>query len=50
MYKFLKQLKAYRPFLTQQQYRTLKGQALAGDVDGAVKGLNKVLNRKDRRA
>ena len=29
--------------ITFQQYSTMRGQALAGDVDGAVKGLAKVL-------
>ena len=29
--------------ITWQQYSTLRGQALAGDVDGPVKGLAKVL-------
>ena len=29
--------------ITWQQYSTMRGQALAGDVDGAVKGLAKVL-------
>jgi hypothetical protein len=31
--------------ITWQQYSTLRGQALAGDVDGAVKGLGRVLLR-----
>lgn len=29
--------------ITFQQYSTMRGQALAGDVEGAVKGLAKVL-------
>ena len=29
--------------ITAQQYRTIRGQAIAGDVDGAVKGLGKLL-------
>ena len=29
--------------LTAQQYRTLKGQVLAGDPDGALRGLRKIL-------
>lgn len=28
--------------LTRQQYRTLRGQVFAGDIDGAVKGLRKL--------
>lgn len=29
--------------MTRQQIRTLRGQALAGDIAGAVKGLNKII-------
>lgn len=29
--------------ITAQQYKTIRGQALAGDVDGAAKGLYKLL-------
>lgn len=39
-------LKAYRRVLTQQQYQTLKGQILAGDAKGAMRGLNAILQRK----
>ena len=42
---FMKKLKNRRPYLTKQQYRTIKGQALAGDIDGAQKGLNSLLRR-----
>jgi hypothetical protein len=34
--------------LTKHQYRTLKGQAVAGDVAGANKGLIKLLRRGER--
>ena len=34
--------------ITWQQYSTLRGQALAGDVDGAVKGLGRVLLRNSK--
>lgn len=40
------QLKACRDQLTAQQYRTLRGQVLAGDGDGALKGLRKILTRE----
>ena len=33
----------YRDRLTRQQFNTLKGQVRAGDVDGAMRGLNKLL-------
>lgn len=40
------QVKACRPQLTAQQYRTLRGQILAGNADGALRGLRKILSRK----
>ena len=43
--KFMKKLKNNRPCLTKQQYHTLKGQALSGDIDGAQKGLNSLSRR-----
>lgn len=39
-------LKAHRANLTAQQYQTLRGQVLAGDDVGALKGLNRILSRK----
>lgn len=38
-------LKAARSKLSKQQYRTLKGQILAGDPEGAMKGLKRLLER-----
>ena len=45
-YKALIQIKACRGRLTPQQYRTLKGQVLAGDADGALRGLRTLLLAK----
>ncbi|MFT8313424.1 MAG: hypothetical protein ABF633_04115 [Clostridium sp.] len=42
---FMKQLNQNKNILSKQQYRTLKGQAVAGDVMGANKGLIKILQR-----
>ena len=42
---FMRKLKNSRPYLSKQQYRTIKGQALSGDIDGAQKGLNSLLSR-----
>ena len=42
----MKTLKANRRNLTRQQYRTIKGQAFAGDIRGAEKGLYKLLERR----
>ena len=48
--KALIQLKATRDRLSPQQYKTLRGQVLAGDSDGAMRGLRKILRRcADRR-
>jgi len=44
-YEFIEILGNYRGELTRQQIRTLRGQALAGDVKGARKGLVKILER-----
>lgn len=41
--KALIQIKGARQHLTAQQYRTLRGQVLAGDPDGALKGLRRLL-------
>lgn len=38
-------LKSCRKELTSQQYKTLKGQMLSGDVDGALKGLQRIRRR-----
>ena len=38
-------LKVYKHQLTKQQYKTLKGQAIAGDEEAALKGLKKILIR-----
>lgn len=40
-------LNACRDRLTNQQYKTLKGQILAGDSDGALKGLRKLLCKEN---
>ena len=41
----LKKIRQNKHLLTTQQMRTLKGQILNGDMDGAMRGLNKLLNR-----
>ena len=43
--RFLQKLKDQG--LTRQQIKTLRGQALAGDIDGAIKGLERILERKE---
>mgnify|MGYP006361747173 CR=1 FL=1 len=39
-------LRQYRVYLTRQQVRTLVGQIKAGNADGAMNGLSKILERK----
>ena len=46
--KFNESLKKHKTILTEQQYRTLRGLAASGDIDGAVKGLHKLLRRYRR--
>ena len=41
-------LKACRLQLTTQQYKTLRGQVLAGDSVGAMNGLKRILARKSK--
>ena len=43
---FMDTLNANRKNITRQQYRTIKGQAFAGDIKGTEKGLHKLLNRR----
>lgn len=38
-----------RKRLTNQQYRTLRGQILAGDAEGAMRGLQKILNKEKKK-
>lgn len=40
-----KRLKESKQYLTKQQYKTIKGQLIAGDLKGAEKGLNKLLRK-----
>ncbi len=44
--EYMTLLKKYRRYLTFQQYSTLRGQAKAGDIDAAFKGLKKLLHRR----
>ena len=43
----LRAIKANAGSLTRQQIKTLRGQALSGDADGALKGLERILRRKE---
>ena len=43
MKEYFNLLNRYKYQLTKQQYKTFKGQILAGDLKGFIKGLHKVL-------
>lgn len=45
MYEVLKLIEKNKHRLTKQQFKTLRGQCLAGEVQGALKGLHKILRR-----
>ena len=42
----LAELKSYGRDLTKQQYKTIRGQILAGNITEAMRGLDNVLKRK----
>ena len=44
--KALGRLLAAKQMLTRQQYKTLKGQILAGNSDGAMRGLAKLTSKE----
>lgn len=44
---FWKELKDNKPFLSKQQYRTIKGQAVKGNIMDARKGLKRVIARRN---
>lgn len=44
--QFIKSLKDYRGKIPRQKIKTLRGQALAGDLLGARLGLKKILGRE----
>ena len=46
MKELKEQLRYYRHIINKQQLRTLQGQMKAGDIEGAKRGLQKILSRK----
>jgi hypothetical protein len=44
--RFIKSLRAYTNRLSRQQLKTLRGQALAGDISGAKKGLERICRKE----
>lgn len=49
MKEALSTLKACKASLTRQEYKTLYGQIIGGDIAPAMKGLRKILKRKERK-
>lgn len=43
-------LRSNNPYLTPQQFKTLRGQILAGDPAGAMKGLQRILTENQKRS
>lgn len=43
--RFLETLEKYRRLLTRQEVKTIRGQALSGDLDGAKRGFTKLVAR-----
>jgi len=41
--QFIDLLKEFRGVLNKQQIKTLRGQALSGDLSGALKGLERIV-------
>lgn len=41
----LGRIRRFKTLLTAQQMRTLKGQILSGDTEGAMRGLDKLIKR-----
>ena len=46
---FWRELKNNKPFLTKQQYRTIKGQAVKGNMDTARRGMLRIQQRRNYR-
>lgn len=48
MTNVLEKIESNRHLLTEQQYKTLRGQCLAGDVSGAWRGYCKLMSRRGK--
>ena len=46
---FWRELKQQKNNMTKQQYRTIKGQAVKGNVDAARKGMLRIQQRRNYR-
>lgn len=46
MHKFLKELRKHKEKIPRNTLKTIRGQALSGDLEGAKKGLEKALEKE----
>lgn len=49
MNEFVLKIKKYRGILPKNTLKTIRGQALAGDIEGAEKGLKKAVEKYKKR-
>ena len=49
MYTTIKLLDKNKHRLTKQQYKTLRGQCLAGDIAGAIKGFYRLIRKENKK-
>ena len=49
MKEALATLRQHKDDLTRQEYKTIYGQIIKGDIAPAMKGLKKILKRKERK-
>nr|DAU28794.1 MAG TPA: hypothetical protein [Caudoviricetes sp.] len=47
--QFWRELKQHRNNMTKQQYRTIKGQAVKGNMDAARRGMLRIQQRRNYR-
>lgn len=43
--ELIRQLKEFRSRMTRQEIKTIRGQILCGDLDGAVSGIERIAKR-----
>lgn len=48
MFTMLKMFDKNKHRLTEQQYKAIKGQYLAGDTEGALKGFYRIIRKNQR--
>lgn len=46
---FMKELKSYKGQMSRQQLKSIRGQAISGNIELAIKGLESVRDEKKKR-